>query len=426
MTTLPTCIDIEKLVLGYCLMEQAYLDTARPSVQADDFCLDAHRRIWHHICTLFDAGRPVDRVTVFQELMAHGDDKAVGGLSYIVSLDDGLPCVPRIDDYLKRLRGSSTRRRIIATAEALQKRAADEAEELGSVLDAFTRAAGDFSRASDPSRDPISTADLIRDVGIDRLLGPRHRGGVQISTWPDLNRALSGLAAGQVVLLMGATSRGKTSFALQIATCAASHDHTPVIWTMEMSPSALFARMVAQLSGVRASFHLIDGERAAQRDAVGTLNDKPIYFDAHSRTVSGFIASVRQVRAKFGSVGLGIVDYLQLIRTSNRGSRAAEVSENSRNLKIAAMDLGIPIVVLSQVDRASVKGEGKIGLHSAKESGDVENDADVVLWIEAGELSRDQDTCVALHIGKQREGPAGFSIPMIFRPSVQTFNEVSA
>jgi len=426
MTTLPTCIDIEKLVLGYCLMEQAYLDTARPSVQADDFCLDAHRRIWHHICTLFDAGRPVDRVTVFQELMAHGDDKAVGGLSYIVSLDDGLPCVPRIDDYLKRLRGSSTRRRIIATAEALQKRAADEAEELGSVLDAFTQAAGDFSRASDPSRDPISTRDMIRDIGIDGLLGPRHRGSLQLTTWPELNRALSGLSAGQIVLLMAATSRGKTSMALQMATCAASHQHTPVVWTMEMSPASLFRRMVAQLSGVRSTFHLAEGDRAAQRDAVGTLNDNPVYFDAHSRTVPNFIASVRQVRATFGNVGLGVVDYLQLIRTSNRGNRAAEVSENSRALKMAAMDLGIPIVVLSQVDRGSVKGEGKIGLHSAKESGDVENDADVVLWIESGELSRDANTMVSLHVGKQREGEAGFGIPMVFRPSVQAFNEVSA
>ena len=426
MKTLPTCVDIEKLVLGYCLMESAYLDAARPSVQADDFCLDSHRRIWKHICKLFDAGRPVDRVTVFQELMAHGDDKAVGGLSYVVSLDDGLPSIPQIDEYLKRLRESATRRRIIATAENIQKRAADETEELDTVLDAFTQAAVDFSRASDTSRDPISTRDLIRDIGVDRLLGPRHRGGVQLTTWPELNRALSGISAGQVILLMGATSRGKTSFALQIATCAASHEHTPVIWTMEMSPSALFARMVAQLSGVRTSFHLIDGDRAAQRDAVGTLNDKPIYFDAHSRTVSSFMSSVRQVRAKFGRVGLGIVDYLQLIRTSNRGNRAAEVSENSRSLKLGAMDLEIPLVVLSQVDRASVKGEGKIGLHSAKESGDVENDADVVLWIDAGELSRDQDTFVSLHVGKQREGPAGFSIPMVFRPTVQTFNEVSA
>ena len=197
MKTLPTCVDIEKLVLGYCLMESAYLDAARPSVQADDFCLDSHRRIWKHICKLFDAGRPVDRVTVFQELMAHGDDKAVGGLSYVVSLDDGLPSIPQIDEYLKRLRESATRRRIIATAENIQKRAADETEELDTVLDAFTQAAVDFSRASDTSRDPISTRDLIRDIGVDRLLGPRHRGGVQLTTWPELNRALSGISAGQ-------------------------------------------------------------------------------------------------------------------------------------------------------------------------------------------------------------------------------------
>jgi len=118
------------------------------------------------------------------------------------------------------------------------------------------------------------------------------------------------------------------------------------------------------------------------------------------------------------------VDYLQLIRGS-RTNRAQEVSDNSRSLKMAAMDLGIPIVVLSQVDRSSVKGGGEISLHSGKESGDIENDADVVLWIQGGELSREQDTPISLHVGKQREGPAGFSIPMIFSPTSQTFQEVS-
>ena len=91
---------------------------------------------------------------------------------------------------------------------------------------------------------------------------------------------------------------------------------------------------------------------------------------------------------------------------------------------MAAMDLGIPFLVLSQVDRSSVKGDGKIGLHSAKESGDIENDADVVLWIDAPELSKDQDTTVAVKVGKQREGPSGFSIPMTFRPSTQAFEEI--
>jgi replicative DNA helicase len=257
------------------------------------------------------------------------------------------------------------------------------------------------------------------------LLGPRNWGSVPITVWPELHNALRGFAPGQIILLMAATSRGKTSMALQAATCAATHNQTPVIWTMEMSPSSIFKRMVGQLSGVKTSYRELSAEqRSSQRDALGILNDKPVYFDRHSRSVSSFVASVRHVRKQYGC-GFGVVDYLQLIRGSSRyGSRAQEVSENSRALKLAAMELEIPILVLSQVDRASVKGQGTIGLYSAKESGDIENDADVVLWIDAGELSRDQDTVVSLHVGKQREGPAGFGIPMVFRPGSQTFMEL--
>jgi replicative DNA helicase len=229
-----------------------------------------------------------------------------------------------------------------------------------------------------------------------------------------------------MVVLMAATSRGKTSLALQVATAAAIQSHVPLVWTMEMSPKSLFQRMVTQITGSPStrrgtSFE----ERQGQRLAIAQLNDSPVYFDQHSRSVASFAASLRQVRSQT-KLGLAVVDYLQLIRgIGGRASRAQEVSDNSRALKLAAMDMGIPFLVLCQVDRSSVKSGGQITLHSGKESGDIENDADVVMWIEAGELSRDLPTTVSLHIGKQREGPAGFSIPMVFSPTSQTFQEVS-
>jgi replicative DNA helicase len=164
--------------------------------------------------------------------------------------------------------------------------------------------------------------------------------------------------------------------------------------------------------------------RGAQNEAIARLNDNPIHFDPHSRSVSGFVSRLRHVRAEAG-LGFAVVDYLQSIRGSGR-NRAQEVSDNSLELKLAAMDLEFPILVLSQVDRAGVKGETKIGLHSAKESGDIENDCDVQLWIEGPEPTRDQDTQGSVRLAKQREGPAGFSIPMVFRPQPQTFLEISA
>jgi replicative DNA helicase len=236
-----------------------------------------------------------------------------------------------------------------------------------------------------------------------------------------LDAALCGFGPGQVIVLMAATSRGKTSAALQIALSAADAGKTPMIWTMEMSPQSMVQRMLTQMTGVWATKRQLSlGERNAQTEAISQMSDHPVYFDRTSRSVSSFIGSIRQTRT---AIKFAVVDYLQLIRGSGR-NRAQEVSDNSRAIKLAAMDLQIPFLVLSQVDRASVKGEGKIGLHSGKETGDIENDADVVLWIDAAELSREQDTAVAMHIGKQREGPAGFSIPMVFRPTSQTFMEV--
>ena len=422
MNALPAFIDIERMVLGWALMRTVNLDAARGSIESGEFSLESHRRIWQRMCGMYDSGRAVDRITLYHELTAHGEAESVGGLAYLVDLENGLPDTPCFDSYVARLREAGLRRRMILEADHLANRAADETENAEDVLDGFAAVSVDLAKRTDQSKKPISTRDMIRDKGVDALLSPRRHMGIRLP-WMKLDEALNGLNAGQVVLLMAATSRGKTSLALQVATAAAVRGHTPLIWTMEMSPESLFRRMVTQLGGVYAGKHTMTfEERDAQREAIVRLDDKPIYFDRFSRNVGSFTASIRRIRAEAG-VGLAIVDYLQLIRGSGR-NRAQEVSDNSRALKLAAMDMQIPILVLSQVDRASVKGEGKIGLHSAKESGDCENDADVVLWIEAGELARDHETPVSIHVGKQREGPAGFSIPMVFSPTSQTFLEM--
>jgi replicative DNA helicase len=227
-----------------------------------------------------------------------------------------------------------------------------------------------------------------------------------------------------MIVVLAATSRGKTSFALQVAIRAALKGQTPVVWTMEMPPKQLFRRMVNQISGSYCGKSLLSlVELQGQREAIGQLDNYPVFFDQHSNSIGAFLSSLRQVRSR-KTLGLAIVDYLQLIRSTDKENRAQEVSENSRAIKLAAMDFGIPILVLSQVDRGSVKGDGKIGLYSGKESGSIEQDADILLWIDAPELSRDQRTTISIHVGKNRDGPAGFGVPMVFTPENQTFTEI--
>jgi replicative DNA helicase len=224
------------------------------------------------------------------------------------------------------------------------------------------------------------------------------------------------------VVLAADTGRGKTSIALQIAAHAARQGKSVLYWTLEMPPSALFRRMVSQMTGVNGrSANPTFEQREAEREAVALLYETPVYFDRHSRTVAAFCASIRQVRSKT-RLGLVVVDHIQLVRSAGRTeSRTREVGETSRSLKLATLDFDLPFLVLSQFRRT---GNETPTIHSLKESGDVENDADVILLMTSGELSGDQPTPVTVHIGKQREGPAGMDIPLIFQPQSQRFDSL--
>lgn len=420
---IPNCVDVEMDVLGYCLMNSGYLDNCRTDLEPEDFQLSKHVTIWNSICRLYDAGEPVERLTVYGDLAARGELESVDGLPYLIDINNRLPEIPSIAYYIRKLHDAKMRRRIVFAADHITKMAQDTGSDVEAIIETFGKSLAEFSSAGS-KHGPVSTAEMISTIGVTELLKPRDRTGIALP-WERLQDALGGLVGGQMVVLMAATSRGKTSLALQIATCAAAQSSTPVIWAMEMSAKANFQRMVTQISGVYATKHMKTAEEhAAHRHALNHLEDHPVYFDTESRSVPAFLATLRKIRAKT-KVGLAIVDHLQLIRSGgSRGSRAQEVSENSRALKLGALDLGIPFLVLSQVDRGSVKGDGKIGLHSAKESGDIENDADVVMWVEsAGEFSRDQESRATLHIGKQREGPCGFGIDMVFNPKTQVFME---
>ena len=426
MTALPCNVDCERFVLGSILLDDSHYVPVAGALQVGDFSLESHRRIWRRMEELHGRGDSIDSITIHNALMSHGESESVGGLSYIVTLTDGLPLVPNLSDYTRIVKDKALLREIIVASQAVQNRALLGEDSASEVLDCYRASAARLIEGSTATgARPISTAEILEQDGVDALLAPRRHGEVRLP-WSRLDASLSGLSGGQIVVVLGETSRGKTSFALQAAT-AISQQARVLIWTMEMSPRSLFRRMVNQISGVpvssRNASQMSFQERESHRNAVGKLMEHPIHFDAFSRSVAQLCASMRRVQAT-GRLGLIVVDYLQLIRSNSRDSRAQQVSENSRELKLAAMDFDVPIMVLSQVDRASVKGkDAKIGLHSGKESGDVENDADVQLAIQAPQLARDQDTAVEIEVQKQREGPCGFSIPMIFRPSSQTFQE---
>lgn len=420
--SLPTDIDAEKIVLGTIMQDDEFYPEAAGALSVDDFSLEKHRLIFSRMKDLYARGEHIDRITVHAELLKFQQDNKVDGLSYLCSLDDDLPRMPHPDSYVRQVKRAALLRKIIYVAEELRSKAMMAEEEPDDLLAAMEKRLQSIHDSADNSLTGLmSTKQLIDKYGVSTLLSGRTHGGLKLP-WKKLDQDLNGLRGGQMVVLMAATSRGKTSMGLQVATAAALQGWTPVIWTMEMGAQSLFRRLVNQISGAYPKMQMTLEEREAQSVAVAQLAERPVYFIDRSRKVSAFGTCLRRARAA-GTRVMGIVDHLQLIRGGHQ-RRVEEVSGNSRDLKLLAMDLDCPLLVLSQVDRSSVKGDAaRIGLHSAKESGDVENDADVVMWIEAGELSRDAPTAVKLHVGKQREGPAGFSNEMVYNPRTQTFTE---
>ncbi len=411
--------DAERLVIGHVLNGSASMDAMRGTMDAEDFANERNRAIWQIACEIYDDGNgQVDRLSVVQALRDKGkaqpDDH-----TYMISLLDGLPDLPCLDRHIERLKDKALVRRVAIIAANLEKRALSGLETGEELRDALGKSITDLAETVAVDRRPISAVELVEQIGIEEILRPQKAESIRLP-WNHLDNALKGLRAGQNVILAADTGRGKTSAACQIATHTARQGKSVLYWSMEMPARALFSRMVCQLTGQsRAGWHPTFEEREREREAVAVLCDTPIYFDCHSRTIPAFCASIRQVRQK-AKLGLVVVDYLQLIRAAGRAeSRTREVGENSRALKLAAMDFSLPFVVLSQFSRQ--KDGAKPSIHSLKESGDVENDADVILLFIAGELSKDAPTPVEVFIGKQREGSAGWGVPLIFYPQSQSF-----
>lgn len=423
MEALPTNLLAERMVLGSVLLQGERMAEIYTALGVEDFATVNHQNIWKAMRTLFDSGTAIDRITVFTEL---NRTNAKIELNYLVSLDDEMPANANLDAYIVGLKEKTALRRIALICQKVMSNA------LGGTMkpeDIKREWQADIETVKSETAPPglISTRELIQQVGVDELLRPLEEVGLRLP-WTELNRILCGFRPGQMVVIGAYTGRGKTSAGLQIATHATRQAAAPLYWTLEMPPKMLFRRVVNQLAGLDNSRSrkrsLTFDEREKERDACAWVNDHPLYFESRAKTVPEFCASLRRMKSQ-ANLGLVVVDYLQLIRHGRAESRTREVGENSRSLKLAAMEFGVPFVVLSQFRRPSDANRPPT-LHDLKESGDVENDADVVLLMHSAELSGDQPTHVRVHIAKQREGPAGFDVDLTFDPRCQLFTSEAA
>ncbi|MEO5894299.1 MAG: replicative DNA helicase [Vicinamibacterales bacterium] len=421
--TLPHNLEAEKSVLGAVLIDNERFNHAAELIDAKDFFRDAHRRIFEKMIALSERGNAIDFVTLKEELSRSSELDEVGGPAYIASLADGVPRSANVEYYARIVKEKSTLRALIHSANKILVEAYEAEQEPDLLLDEAERSI--FAIAEDriragfvPLRDLVQTSFQT----IEKL--QQHKGMVTgVPTgFVDLDEMTSGLQPSDLVLVAARPSMGKTSFVLNIAQhVGTSTDMTVGFFSLEMSKEQLFMRMLTSEARIDAhrfrTGYLNEKDYGRLSHALGTLAEARVFIDdTASIGVLEMRAKARRLKAEHG-LHLLIIDYIQLMQGRGRfESRQAEIASISRSLKGLAKELNVPIVALSQLSRASeTRADHRPQLSDLRESGALEQDADVVMFIYRAEQYRDSEGnpnteeqgTAEIIIGKQRNGPVG-------------------
>ena len=413
---LPTNVDAERFVLGSILLDDSLYVQAAGTLEADDFSLEKHRRIFKRMGDLQDHGEKIDRITVANELMKFNELEACDGLTYLVSLDDGLPQIPNLDSYIRIVKDKAVLRRIIFASQHMMNRAMLGEEEAGDILAGAEETLlklGD-SRVKNGLLNP---GQILEDYegGISAFLDPSKRIKGISTGFAKLDEMTGGLHGGDLCIIAGRPSMGKTALALNIAQhVSLKLKQTVAVFSLEMSQESLLTRMLCAAARVDRAGYLTQEERRKLNHSLHELVEAPLYIDdtsgVHLMDMHAKLRRLQQER----KLGLVIVDYLQLMTAHGRHeNRNQEVSSLSRGMKMLAKELNVPVMVLSQLRRAVEPRQGahRPQLSDLRESGSIEQDADVVAFIFREEVyhreREDLRGLAELIVAKQRNGPVG-------------------
>jgi replicative DNA helicase len=421
--TLPHNLEAEKSVLGAILVNNEAFNHAAELIDARDFFRDAHRRIFDKMIILSERGDAIDLVTLKEELARVGELESVGGPAYVASLADGVPRSANVEHYARIVKEKATLRNLIFSANRILANAYQAEDDPDTILDGAEKAI--FEIAQDRARSGFTPLkDLVHTsfATIEKL--QQHKGMVTgvPSGFVDLDEMTSGLQPSDLVLVAARPSMGKTSFVLNIAQHVGINTGLTVgFFSLEMSKEQLFMRMLTGEARIDAhrfrSGYLNEKDYGRLSQALGTLAEARVYIDdTASIGVLEMRAKARRLQSEHG-LDLLIIDYIQLMQGRGRfESRQAELASISRSLKGLAMELLVPVVALSQLSRApETRSDHRPQLSDLRESGALEQDADVVMFIYRDEQYRDADGqtnqesegVAEIIIGKQRNGPVG-------------------
>jgi replicative DNA helicase len=420
----PHSVEAEQSVLGGLLLDNSAWDKIADLVAESDFYRHDHRLIYRHISKLIEHTRPADVITVSESLESSAELQNVGGLAYLGALAQNTPSAANIRRYAEIVRERAVLRKLAEVGSEIAESALNpmgrEAAELldGAEAKVFEIAeAGARGGQGFVDIKPLLTQVVERIDELFQRENPNDVTGIP-TCFTDLDSKTSGLQPGDLIIVAGRPSMGKTAFSINIAENVAIETGMPVaIFSMEMSGAQLVMRMVGSVG--RLDQHKIRTGRLQDDDwqkltyAVGKLNDAPIHIDeTPALTALDVRARARRLHRQYGKLGLIVIDYLQLMSGKGAGeNRATEISEISRSLKALAKELDVPVIALSQLNRSLEQRPNKRPVMSdLRESGAIEQDADVILFIYRDEVYNPdtQDKGIAeIIIGKQRNGPIG-------------------
>ena len=416
---LPNNLDAERSVLGAVILDNHALNAAVENLKPEDFFLDQHRRVFTQMIALGESQQAIDLITLTEELHRRGDLEAAGGAPYLASLADGMPRVSNIEHYARIVKEKAILRNLIHATHNIQQRAFEGEDGADAILD--NAESSIFQLAEDRIRAGlIPVKDIVRD-NFERLEKIFREGKsiTGISTgYGALDKLTSGFQPSELLILAARPSQGKTALALNLLENIGIRDGKPVaFFSLEMSKEALLQRLIAAVGQVDAHHfrtgHLSRDDWRRMTDALAKLSSSPIWIDdAGSNSVLEIGAKARRLK-RDKDLSLVVVDYLQLITARGRfGNRQEEVASISRALKGLAKELQIPVLVLSQLTRAPERDERGPMLSDLRESGAIEQDADVVMFIYRPNFYKGRDDVsteereeTELRIAKQRNGP---------------------
>ncbi len=416
----PQSLDSERALLGSLLLKPDAIHDVSDLIRADSFYAEKHRHIFECMRELTERGDPIDMLSLGERLQAKGLLERSGGRAYIAELANAAPTPGNYGHYAELVAKKHIMRSLIDVAHEITEHAYDEAGDTATVLDHAEKSIYAIGNAS-ATHKFIPIGDKVDDAWERIETLSKNEGGIRgVPTgFPDLDSLTSGLHKSDLIILAARPSMGKTSLALDIARNAAVKHDVPVgIFSLEMSSEQLVDRMLSAESFINSWKMRTGAIRAEEdfskiRDALETLSKAPIFIDDKpAQNILSMRAVARRLKRERG-IGLIIVDYLQLMAPTNTkasDSMVQQVTEISRSLKQLAREIEVPVIALSQLSRAVEQRGGKPRLSDLRDSGSIEQDADVVMFIHREDKMNkesDRPNIAEILIEKHRNGPTG-------------------